>query len=79
MFLLNLVCCCQESWVSKLKAMLQMDMNYATILVFGEKRRLYRENRLAYMLSNKDNLENHPIYVVDTDMGSTMFHNDIYL
>ena len=44
---------------------------------FGEQRRLYRENMLAYMISNKDNVENHPIYVVDTDMGSAMFYNDI--
>ena len=43
-----------------------MDMSYATILVFGEHRRLYREARLTYMVSSKDNLENNPIYYVDT-------------
>ena len=35
-----------RSWVAKLKGTLQMDMSYATIPIFGEKRRLYRENRL---------------------------------
>lgn len=41
-----------RSWAAKLKCTLQMDMSYATILVFTEHRRLYRENRLAYMISN---------------------------
>ena len=31
-----------RSWASKLKGILQMDMSYATILIFGEQRRLYR-------------------------------------
>ena len=53
-----------------------MDLSYATILVFGMQRRLYRENRLAYMISNRDNPENHPIYSVDTDMGSSMLFNE---
>ena len=55
-----------------------MDISYATILVFGEKRRLYRENKLAYMIISRDNLENHPIYVVDIDLGSSIFYNDLY-
>ena len=29
------------------------------------------------MIRNKDNLENHPIYDIDTDMGSAMFNNGI--
>ena len=41
--------------------------------------RLYRENLLAYMISNKDNPEKHPIYAVNTDMSSAMFYNDICL
>lgn len=66
-----------RSWASKLKDALQMDMSYATISVFGEKRRLYRENRLVYMINSKDNLENHAIYVVDIDLGSAIFYNDL--
>jgi hypothetical protein len=66
-----------RSWEAKLKVMLEIDLSYTTILVFGEQRRLYRENHLAYMISDKDNQENHPKYDIDTDMGSTMFYNDI--
>jgi hypothetical protein len=40
-------------WDVKLKGMLQMDMTYATIPVFGHDRRLYREVLLKYMVSNK--------------------------
>ena len=54
-----------------------MDIPYATISIFGEQRRLYRENHLAYMISNKDSLENHPIYAIDTDMGFVIFYNDL--
>jgi hypothetical protein len=53
-----------------------MDMSYATILVFGEKRRLYRETNLAYMVSSKDKTNNHPIYVVGTELGSSILYND---
>ena len=28
------------------------------------------------MISNKENPENHPIYSVDTDMGSSMLFNE---
>ena len=54
-----------------------MDMSCDTIPIFGKERILYRENDLAYMINNKDNLENHPIYIVDTDMGFTIFYNDL--
>ena len=64
-----------RSWAAKLKGTLQMDLSYATIPDFGEQRRLYRENRLAYMINNRENPENHPIYSVDTDMGSSMLFN----
>ena len=52
-----------------------MDISYTTIPVFGTLRRLYRENRLAYMINNRENPENNPIYSVDTDMGSSMLFN----
>lgn len=32
---------------------------------------------MAYMISNIENLENHPIYFVDTDMGSSMIFNEV--
>ena len=41
-----------RSWATKLKGALQMDMSYATIHVFGKQRRLYKEHKMAYMVSN---------------------------
>ena len=64
-----------RSWSTKLKGTMQMDFSYATILVFNKQRRLWRENRLKYMVSNKECPENHAIYVVDIDMGSSIFFN----
>ena len=29
------------------------------------------------MINNKNNPENHPIYVIDTDMGSSMLFNNL--
>ena len=66
-----------RSWTATLKGTLQMDMSYATIHVFGEQRRLYRENKLAYMISSPEYPENHPIYLVDIDLGSAIFCNDV--
>jgi len=59
-----------RSWSAKLKGTMQMDFSYATIPVFNQQRILSRENRLKYMVSSKECPENHPIYVVDTNMGS---------
>ena len=55
-----------------------MDMSYATIPLFGGHWRLYRENRLTYMVSSQDKPDNHPIYVVDTYLGSSIFCNDYH-
>ena len=52
-----------------------MDLSYATIPIFGgEHRRLYREVHLAYLVSDSNNPTNHPIYVVEEDIGSCMLH-----
>jgi ribonuclease HI len=64
-------------WVAKLKGNLQMDISYATIPVFGQDRRLYREVLLKYMVSNKSQPNNHPIYSVETEIGSSIFFNDL--
>jgi hypothetical protein len=66
-----------RSWEAKLKGTLQMDLSYAMIPIFGTLRRLYREKRLAYMINNRENPENHPIYFVDTNMGSSMLFNEV--
>ena len=62
-----------RSWEAKLKGALQMDMSYATILIFGVHRRLYREKNLAYMVSSVARSNNHPIYSLDTEIGSPIF------
>ena len=67
---LNVGMLLSRSWDAKLNGTLQMDMSYATILVFVEQRRLCRENRLAYMISIPECPWNHPIYSIDTNLGS---------
>ena len=55
-----------------------MDLSYATIPVFGgEFRRLYQETQLAYIVSNHQNLVNHPIYEVEQDLGTSILHLSI--
>jgi hypothetical protein len=62
-----------RSWIKKLGGTLQMDLTYATIPVFGgEHRRLYRETQLAYIVSDEANPSNHPIFALDTDLGSSL-------
>ena len=68
-----------RSWTSNLKGTLHMDMSYATIPLFGDHRRLYREKRLEYVASSQDKTNNHPICVVDTDMVSSIFFNDSHI
>ena len=66
-----------RSWGKRLGGTLQMDLSYATIPVFGgEMKRLYRENQLAYIISDGKNFVNHPIYAVDTDFGSCILQID---
>jgi ribonuclease HI len=50
-----------------------MDLSYATIPMFGgEHRRLYGEAQLAYIISDEANPTNHPIFAVDTNLGTSM-------
>jgi hypothetical protein len=66
-----------RSWATMLKGNLQMDMSYATIPVFGHDKRLYKELLLKYMVSSKTQPNNHPIYAIDTEVGSSIFCNDL--
>jgi hypothetical protein len=60
-------------WIKRLGGTLQMDLSYATIPFFGgEHRRLYGEAQLAYIISDEANPTNHPIFSLDTDLGSSM-------
>jgi hypothetical protein len=62
-----------RSWIKRLGGTLQMDLTYATIPVFGEEhRRLYREAQLAYIVSDEANPTNHPIFALDTDLGTSL-------
>jgi hypothetical protein len=64
-------CLLSRSWMKRLGGTLQMDVSYAIIPIFGGgNKRLYRESQLAYIISDEQNLANHPIYSIDTGMGS---------
>ena len=41
-------------WGAKLKGTLQLDFSYATIPVFGQLRKLYREKKMKYMITRKE-------------------------
>jgi hypothetical protein len=61
------------SWIKRLGGTLQMDLRYATILVFrGEHKRLYREAYLAYIISDEADPTNHPLFSLDIDLGSRL-------
>ena len=64
-----------RSWSKKLGGTLQMDMSYATVPIFGgEFRRLYRETKLAYIISDHQNPTNHPIYAEEKELDSSILH-----
>ena len=66
-----------QSWSKRLGGTLQVDLTYDTIPMFGgETKRLYRENKLAYIIRKERKLVNHPIYAVDTDFGSCILQID---
>jgi ribonuclease HI len=70
-------CLLSISFMKRLGGTLQMDLSYATILVFGgENRRFYGESQLAYIIIDDQNPVNHPIYSVDTCMGSCILQID---
>ena len=47
-----------------------MEMSYGTIPVFGIQISIFREQNMAYMVTNAERPHNHPIYSLDTEMGS---------
>jgi len=63
-------------WGAKLQGSLQLDLSYATISVFGQPKRLYRETLMRYMVSSEDKPQNFPIYSIHTDMDSFILFND---
>jgi hypothetical protein len=66
-----------RSWGAKLGGSLQLDMTYAKIPVFGgQYTRLYRETRLAFTVGDPHNPNNHPVYIVDQDLGNCILSID---
>ena len=62
-----------RSWAKRVGGTLQMDLSYATIPVFGgEFRRLYKEVQMTYLVSDSKHPNNHPIYLIDENLGSCM-------
>ena len=43
-----------RSWGAKLQGIMQMYMTYATIPVFNQTRRLYRESHMQYMVTSQE-------------------------
>jgi hypothetical protein len=64
------------SWGDKLQGTLQMDMTYATIPLFGQHRRLYRETLMKYMVSSQDKPHNYPLYYVQSDLNYFILYNN---
>ena len=60
---------------AKLQGSLQLDMFYATISVFGQPKRLYRETLMKYVVSNQEKPQNFPIYSIHSDMDSFILYN----
>ena len=65
-----------RSWGAKLQGTMQMDGAYATIPVFSQLRRLYREAQMNFLVSNLEKPENSPLYSVHTDLDSFILCND---
>ena len=64
-----------RSWGAKLQGSLQLDMSYATISVFGQPKKLYRETLMKYVVCSKEKPQNFPIYSVHSDMDSFILYN----
>ena len=65
-----------RSWGAKLQGSLQMDMTYATIPVFNQTRRLYRESHMKYMVSNIYRPNNTSVYSIHSDLDSFILYNE---
>jgi ribonuclease HI len=65
-----------RSWGAKMKGTLQLDMSYATVPVFGQQRRLYRETLMKYMVSSQEKPHNYPLYSAHSDLDSFILYND---
>ena len=51
-------------------------MSYATIPIFNQTKRLYRESHMKYMVSSLDRPNNTPIYSIHSDLDSFILYNE---
>jgi len=65
-----------RSWGAKLQGSLQLDLSYATISVFGQPKRLYRETLMKYVVNSEEKPQNFPIYSIHSYMDSFILFND---
>lgn len=59
----------------KLQGSLQLYVSYATIPVFGQPKKIYRQTLMKYVVSSKERPQNFPIYLVHSDMDSFILYN----
>lgn len=64
-----------RSWGAKLQGSLQLDLSYATISVFGQPKRLYRETLMKYVVSSEEKPKKFLIYSIHSDMNSFILFN----
>ena len=57
-----------RSWGEKIQGNLQMDMSYATIPVFNQTKKLYRETHMKYMVSNLNKPNNTLVYSIHSNL-----------
>ena len=68
-----------RSWGAKLQGTMKMDMTYATIPVFNQTRRFYRESHMQYMVSSQERPDNSPLYSIHTGLDSfILFNNETF-
>ena len=65
-----------RSWGAKIQGTMKMDMTYATIPIFNQPRRPYRETHMKYMASSQERLEKSPLYSMHTNLDSFILYND---
>ena len=56
-----------------------MDMSYATIPMIWGSKILYKKKIYLYVVSSQGNTDDHAIYIVDIDLGSSILFNDVSL
>lgn len=66
-----------RSWGEKIKGTLHVDFSYATILVFGQLKKLYREKKMKFMINSKEKPINHSIHDVHTNLDSFIMFSDM--